>query len=115
MSRISPVNRNLSGYYRMNRNADNKDGLTANLSYIYPALRAPLLQKEGEFFGCSTQGAANTKSDGVHVVIGFLWSTTLSLPKQFVRGDHEASVQPGGFGAQATIAQLHIYIASLAG
>ena len=40
MSKISSVNKNLSGYNRTNRNADNKDGLTANLSYIYPALRA---------------------------------------------------------------------------
>ncbi len=58
MSRISPVNRNLLGCFRTNRKVDNKDGLTANLSYNYPALRAPLLKSEGEFLGRGTQGAA---------------------------------------------------------
>ena len=72
MSRISPVNRNLSGYYRMNRNADNKDGLTANLSYIYPALRAPLLQQEGEFWGAA-QCAANTMCDVESTSLFSLW------------------------------------------
>lgn len=42
-----PVNRALSGYAFGSRKVGNKDGLTANLPYYYPAFQAPLLKQKG--------------------------------------------------------------------